>query len=647
MINFSINRKQSVIEKKSENIQENSKSFKSEFKNQSGDMMNTLGLMGKINMANITFGSKKQKTYAGLELAFSEKELDKMLSNDYLRKIKLISANSPAYKNLAEGDKKALIHLVKAAYILNDVHLEIDHEKNIEFRNALNAAAKKGDTRAKKTLMLFNGMNGIVGINLNSKMISLAKNVTTENNFYSSDITKEELKSFVLKKLAEGKKDDLQVLLSQRSIVRRTPDGELKGIDYIDAFPKHFNAMADELEKAAKVSTNQQFNEYLIAQAHALKKADPELDCEADKLWAKMQDTPLEFTITRENYDDSLTKTLIDDSDLKEKLENNGINIVPKDSLGVRVGIVNKKGTQELYEYKKYLPLLAERMPFKDKYKQTIDSSKDSKLAMVDVDLICLKGDIGAYRGGIATADNLPNNDKLSVKRGNGKRTAYHRQIRKKGTSKEAIEKAKAYREATLAPELHKYIESSKISDFAHHHVTIGHENAHSLGPSDGEEKLGSWHSIIEESKADMGGIKDIEFLEKQGLYTAKQKKAMLVDFAHGLLRKAKPKLSQPHSVRAIMQANYLTEKGAIKIDENGILHANLDEMIPAAEKMHTEIIEIQMSKKPKEARKFVKKYFKWTPELKKASENIRKVSKTLYGVVESPLAKSLLKMAK
>ena len=33
------------------------------------------------------------------------------------------------------------------------------------------------------------------------------------------------------------------------------------------------------------------------------------LDAYADKKWAELQDTPLELTLTRENYEDELTGT--------------------------------------------------------------------------------------------------------------------------------------------------------------------------------------------------------------------------------------------------------------------------------------------------------------------------------------------------
>jgi len=605
-----------------------------------GDMMNTLGLIGKINMADITFGAKKQKTYAGLKLSFPEAELDRRLDKDHSRTIKLLPANSPHYNNLAEGDKKALGHLVKVADILNEVFLAMDHEKNIEFRNALKTEAKKGDTQAKKTLTLFHAMDGIAGIDSESKMTFLAKGIKQEDgrNFYSPGTTAAELNAVVTKKLDEGKNDEVQSILSQRTIVRRTPEGDLKATDYIDAFPKEFHAAADELDKAAKVSTNAQFNEYLTAQAQAFRKADPELDCHADKLWAQMQDTPLEFTITREQYADRLTDTIVDDEALKKRLESQKIDVQSKDALGIRVGIVNKKGTEDLYDFKKYLPALADEMPLKHLYKQSISSTGDTKQTMVDVDIVAVKGDVGAFRGGITLAENLPNDDKLSVKRGNGRRNVYHRQIRQGADPK----KIKQRLDATLNPAQHKYyVEGSD------HKFTIGHENAHSLGPTEAKSKLGKWSNIVEENKADMGSVASLDFLVSKGKYTEKEKKEILITFANGLLLKAKPKLKQAHRVRSVMQANYFIKKGAMKVDEKGILTVNLDKMVPTAKSMLEDIVKLQLSEDPTKAATFVKKNFKWTAELEQSAKNIREINKTIHGLVESPLADKLLRAAK
>ena len=64
---------------------------------------------------------------------------------------------------------------------------------------------------------------------------------------------------------------------------------------------------------------------------------------------------------------------------------------------------------------KKYLPTLADNMPYNDEYEQTISAEADSEQTMVDVDMVMASGDVGEYRGGITLAENLPNSDKLSL----------------------------------------------------------------------------------------------------------------------------------------------------------------------------------------------------------------------------------------
>ena len=89
--------------------------------------------------------------------------------------------------------------------------------------------------------------------------------------FYPSDLSKEELHNILKTMLKNGEKEEVEKILNQRTIVKR--DGaKLKAHDYTEAFKEEFNLIANELEEAAKYSTNKDFNEYLILQAKALKE---------------------------------------------------------------------------------------------------------------------------------------------------------------------------------------------------------------------------------------------------------------------------------------------------------------------------------------------------------------------------------------
>lgn len=573
-----------------------------------------------------------------LEIGLSTEELQKRTHKDYLTTKKMLEVGAPEYEALAQDDKVALKHLVKAAYILDDVYPKQDSIKNIPFRDYLKEEIKKGNQDAKMALKLYNAQKGINAVDAEAKKFSLMKGEKESlgKAFYPEDLGVEEFHNILEKMINKGKIKEVKEILNQRSIVKRAGD-ELVAVDFTQEFKKEFTKAAKELEKAAEFSTNKDFSEFLKLQAKALLKNDPMTDARADKKWAQLQDTPLEFTITRENYEDELTGTVVENKQLNKLLQEHGIVPVPKDSLGFRVGIVNKEGTEKLLEIKKYLPILAKEMPFADKYKQNISAdAKDVKQTMVDVDLVAVTGDVGAYRGGITLAENLPNDDKLSLTIGGGRRNVYHRQIRKITDFKKLQKRL----DAVLDKKYHQFYENE-----ADHWFTIGHENAHSLGPNEGTEALGKYRSIIEEAKADMASLAMTDKLTQLGMYDEKQRKQIITTFVADNLLKAKPNLNQAHRVRTVMQMNYLIKEGAVNIDEKGIVSLEMNKVVPAARKMLEEIIDVQLSKSFEKGEKFVLDNFVWSEGMEKIAQKLKQINKTLNGQVKAPLAKHLLRM--
>lgn len=567
-------------------------------------------------------------------LNLSREELEKRTNKDYLNTKKMLTPDAPEYTELADGDKNALKHLVRAAYILEKINMQIDNPHNLDFKAFLEKEIENGNEDAKLTKILFDAQKGINAIDTMSNKINLAKGLTEHlgKGVYPEDLSKEEFHAILTKMINEGKIDDVKKILTQRSVVERNGD-KLIGIDYIDKFKEDFAKMADELDLARETSTNADFNEYLELQAKALREADPMLDAYADKKWATLQDTPLEFTITRENYEDEMTGTIAENKELSELLNAHEITPTPKDFLGGRVGIVNKKGTEALMAIKKYLPELAKNMPFADEYEQNISTTGDTKQTMVDVDLVAVAGDVGAYRGGITLAENLPNDDKLSLKIGGGRRNVYHRQIRFISN----VAKLQERLDEILDKEQHKY-----YLDEADHWFTIGHENAHSLGPKKACETLGKYRNIIEENKADMGSLAFVDLLTELGMYTEEQRKQIIVTTVADNFLKSKPTLSQAHRVRTVMQNKYFADRGAYVIID-GKIHVNIDKVVPIAKEMLSEIIRIQIDGDFDKAEKYVLNNFVWTDNMELIAQKLQKVSKYLNGRTESPLAELLL----
>ncbi len=570
------------------------------------------------------------------EFNLSMEELEKRTSKEYLTTKKFLTPNSPEYVALKDGDKQALKHLVKAASVIEKINMQLDCKHNLPFKQFLEEEIKKGNKQAELTKILFDAQKGINAIDSMSDKINLAKGIkeTPGKGVYPEDLSKEEFHSILIKMIKDGNIQEVKNILTQRSVVVRDND-KLKGIDYIDYFKEDFFAIASELEKASEVSTNEDFNKYLKLQADALKTADPMLDAYADKQWATLQYTPLEFTITRENYEDELTGTIVENKELSELLKKENISPIPKDFLGGRVGIVNKEGTDNLLKIKKFLPILAENMPYNNEYTQNISSQEDTKQTMVDVDMVYASGDTGEYRGGITLAENLPNSDKLSLTIGGGLRNVYHRQIRFI-SDKEKLQKML---DEVLDKSQHKY-----YFDEADHWFTIGHENLHSLGPKKGNERLGKYLNIIEENKADMGSLAFVDLLTELGMYTQEQRLQIIVTFITDNFLKSKPTLSQAHRVRTVMQNKYMFDNGGYTLTEDNKIFVNTDKVVPTAKKMLCEIVRIQIDGKFENAAKYIERNFVWTDQMEIIAQKLQKVSKTLNGRLETQLADYLLK---
>lgn len=557
----------------------------------------------------------------GYDINYDEAELKDKMENQTLD-VRLISPDFEGYKNLSEGNKKALTHLVAAARMVNDVALEQDHPMNLPQKKALAEAAAAGSSHAALALELFNSLNGVAGYNgVDKEPVEVFAGIRLlpGHNFYPADLSPEEFRQILIAMLKAGKSEEVRKILSARTMVRRA-GGELKAIDYTEYFAAAFSAIANELEVAAHYADDEAFKDYLGWQAQALLQNNPDMDMLADRHWAVLQDTSLEFTLSRENYDDEITPAVYDNGELKALLAENGIEAVGKDTLGARVGIVNKAGTDLILQFKKHLPELAAKMPFADAYRQSILDGEELKQTMVDVDLADLEGDYAQCRGGITTAQNLPNNDKLSVKTGGGRRNVYHRQVRMSVDR----EKERKMLERLLDPALHRYFDNE-----ADHLFVIGHENGHSLGPdSSYQNALGAYKHIIEEHKADTVSLAFMPEYVNAGVIDEETLKKIYVSYIAGrMFLAARPHMMLPHRMGELIQFNYLREHGIIKETADGRITIDLDNVGGVLNRLLEETVRVQLSKSKENAAAFVEKYAVWSP----LSEKIAAVRQELW----------------
>ena len=573
------------------------------------------------------------------EYGLTIEQLEYRTNSEHLGYFTFLTKESNEYNNLDNKDKEALKHLIKAASLLEDIDLRIDNIHNIPFRTFLEKEINNDTNKhqANLTKILFDSQKGIFGRDSLKQNINLAKKYSKPLGIgvYPEDLTVEKFHEILTTMLNEGKIEEVDNITNQRSIVEWDDNKQsLKSTDYIIYFQDKFNEIADELIEASKVSTNADFNEYLVLQAKALKTADPNLDAEADKKWATLQNTPLEFTLTRENKYDFMTDSIDNNEALFNLLNKSNIAHWGKDSLGIRVGIVNQEGTNLTINITKTLPSLFEELPSYDQYKSQINTEEiNTNVTTVDVDLIILTGSSGAYRGQISLGEILPNMDKLSLAQGGGKRRVYHRQMRKPDTNK-------------LTQKLEDILDSEQIKYYdpdAIHWFSVTTQVTQYLGPNVTDSSIEDYIDILELCRRELISFAFIDRMKELNTYNEEQVYKFKLTNIVNTFMKEQPDMNQIVGTSHLLIINFLLEKEVINLTNGKIKIINFTKVANATKDMLTEIITIELNDDNTKAKEFYQNYSKWNNDMNTIANKLKKYDNELHYLIKNELADYLL----
>lgn len=537
----------------------------------------------------ISFGQK----IGDFTLAMKENDIDKLLNNNTTT-IQLDPIKE--YEALSDGNKKALKHLVRAAKVFDKVRLEQTHHENLKVQKALETAASTGDKEAQKALKLFTMFYGVEGPNkLGPDPIRLFEGLTLNDgkNFYPDNLKAEQAISY-LKTIMDDPKE-IEKILSVNTMVR-WQDNKLVAIPNTEYFKNEFKEAAKELRAAANATDHEGFREFLILQAGALEENNPQLDYQAEKAWLNLKDSPLEFTISRENYDDALTPAILKDQELNQLVKDNKLKAIPKDSLWARVGIVDVESTKKLMTLKEHINQLAKLMPLYDRYPAT----GECKQNFSTVNLVYYNQ---GNRPGMFAAQTLPNDDKEAAKRREGTKNVFHKQFQEKPADKENLQILLD----NLVDESQHQLYDQKVGTLH----TVGHEISHALGPSEKYAGMGDYGHIIEETKADMGSFTVMKYFVDQGIYKPEELEKMALTHAIKMMPMGKPAISSTYAFSDLIKMNYFIYNGAISFNKDTKLKIN-DNFFEVAHNLLTDLIELQLNGNLKDVEAFVARYGQW-----------------------------------
>lgn len=417
--------------------------------------------------------------------------------------------------------------------------------------------------------------------------------------FYPEDLAKDEFEAWIA-----AHPEDKESLTSLTTVVKRE-EGRLVAIPYSTEYGPWLDEAASHLRQAAAATRNASLKRFLELRAAAFLSDDYYA---SDVAWMDL-DSPVEVTIgPYETYEDGLFGY--------------------KAAFEAFVTVALEQESADLARFKHELPWLERNLPIPDQHKN-LERGSESPIRVVDV--VFSAGDTKA---GVQTiAFNLPNDER--VREAKGSKKVILRNV------------LKAKFERILRPIGERVLpadQAAKVAFDAFLAETLHHELSHGLGPgritvggreSEVRLELKDLYSTLEEAKADVMGVYNILALIEKGVIPASLREALEPTFVAGLFRSARFGLHEAHGRGVVAQFNYLLEKGALEIDEQGRFRAVSARFPTGIRELLAEMLMLQATGDYPGTAKFLDTYGVASPALEAAVSRLSDVAVDIRPVYE------------
>ncbi len=489
-------------------------------------------------------------------------------------------SQSPLYDNLQEWEKAVLAKMVQAAAYMDAAFWQqVDPEGEKLWRSLASAVTPL----EKAAYSMLDANYGRWDRFLDFASFAGTVKRPPGGYVYPADLTKSELDAYIAAHPSE--KD---ALLNPFAVVRRSGD-KLVTIPYHQEYAAFVDPAALLLFEAAELSQNATLTKYLRLQAQALRSDDY---FEADLAWLDL-DSNIDVSIgPHETYDDQLYGQ--------------------KAFYKANVLIVDQAAASQLLKYKSTGPALQENLPVDPKYKPAYDSKTMMPLLLAD--------DIRRSGQGRAimepVAFSLPNDPKVWAK---------------KGSKKVMMGNYLNTRRTVVLEPLAQVILDPSVTAMIKHEAyftwVLMHEVCHTLGPREvvkngqtmtPREALGQYYSPIEEGKADIGGLYNLQYLIDQKIITAPLG-PYYAGFMAESLRSIRFGMGSAYGVIRSAAWNIFIDEGALVYDSAASRFTmDIPKMTAAIRKLLIILITIEGEGDSTAAANLIKTYSNIRPELKK-----------------------------
>ena len=505
---------------------------------------------------------------------------------------------------LSAGDRKALTKIIAAARLFDPLFLRQVWSGNEALKLKLEAD-KTAAGRQRLHYFLIN-KGPWSRLDHNEPFIpGVPQQKPPHATYYPDDMTKQEFETWV----ASLPEADKQKATGFFHLIRRGADGKLMTVPYSEAYAEFLVPAAKLLNEAAALTTNATLKNYLTKRAAAFASDDY---YESDVAWMDL-DSPIELTIgPYETYEDGLFSY--------------------KAAFEAYVTLRDQAESAKLAKFSGYLQELEDNLPLEARY-------RNPKLgAASPIRVVNEIFGSGEGNSGVQTAAfNLPNDERVVAEKGS-KRTML-KNVQQAKFQKILVPISRVVLSPAHQPRL------SFESFFTH---ILAHELMHGLGPHNikvnGQDttvrkQLKELSSAFEEAKADITGLWALQYLIDKGVVEKEMERSLYTTFLASAFRSVRFGITEAHGKGIAMQFNYLTDEGAIEVDEKaGTFSINDAKVKEAVRKLTNEILTIQAEGSYEKAKAMLDKYAVIRPPMNSALDRLQSVPTDIEPIF--PLAK-------
>ena len=427
-------------------------------------------------------------------------------------------------------------------------------------------------------------------------------------NYYPDDMTKDEFNSWLAGLPAAEKEKATGYFY----VIRRAANRNLTTVPYSEEYREFLEPAAKLLREAAELASNNTLKDFLNKRAAAFGSNDY---YDSDVAWMDL-DAPIDVTIgPYETYEDELFGY--------------------KAAFEAYVTLRDETETAKLARFSKYLQEIEDHLPLDPQY-------RNPKLgAASPIRVVNEVFSSGEGNNGVQTAAfNLPNDERVVKEKGSKRIMLKNVQDAKFNKTLIPISRV------VLAPEQQKLL---SFEAFFTHILT--HELMHGLGPHNinvgGQQttvrlQLKELYSAIEEAKADITGLWALQYLIDKGVVDKGMERTLYTTYLASAFRSVRFGINEAHGRGVAMQFNYLTDEGAIKLNERaGTFSVDHTKVKEAVRKLTHDLLTIEAEGSYAKAKAILDKYAVIRTPMKQALNRLTDVPvdiEPLFPLAKNPL---------